>query len=74
MMVDGAASYVGRSQNVRQHCETILENPNWAKLDTDSIGLIVEPDADQRELIQAALVQQELAFLNCRLLMQESEL
>ena len=74
MMVDGAASYVGQSQNVRQHCEAILENPNWAKLDTDSIGLIVEPDADQRELIQTALVQQELAFLNCRLLMQESEL
>jgi len=74
MIVDGAASYVGQSQNVRQHCETILENPNWAKLATDSIGLIVEPDAERRELIQAALVQQELAFLNCRLLVQESEL
>ena len=74
LKVDGAAIYVGQSQDVRQQSETILSNPNWAKLGTDLIGLIAEPDADQRELIQAALVQQELAFLNCRLLMQESEL
>ena len=74
MMVGDAVSYVGESQDVRRHCETILNNSNWAQIGSDSIGLIVEPDADQRKLIQAALVQQEQAFLNCRLLMQESEL
>ena len=74
MMVGDAVSYVGESQDVRRHCETILSNPNWAQIGSDSIGLIIEPDAKQRKLIQAALVQQEQAFLNCRLLMQESEL
>ena len=74
LQAEGAAIYVGQSQDVRTHCDTLLNNPNWSKLNTDSIGLITQPDADQRKLIQAALVQQEHAFLNCRLFVQESEL
>ena len=71
---EDAAVYVGHSRDVRKHCEDLLNKPSWAKLNIDSIGLIADPDADQRKLIQVALVQQEHAFLNCRLLMQDSEL
>jgi len=74
LQAEGAAVYVGQNQDVREYCETLLKNANWSKLNVDSIGLIAQSDADQRKLIQAALVQQEHAFLNCRLFMQNSEL
>ena len=66
LQAEGAAVYVVQSQNVRECCETLLKNANWSKLNVDSIDLIAQPDADQRKLIQAALVQKEHAFLNCR--------
>ena len=74
LLSKGTAIYVGRSQDVREHSEILRGIPGWRKLNIDSVGLIAESNADQRKLIQAALVQQEHAFLNCRLFIQESEL
>ena len=74
LQAKAAAIYVGQSQDVQEHSEILRGIPGWRKLNIDSVGLIIEPNADQRKLIQAALVQQEHAFLNCRLFMQESEL
>ena len=74
LQAEEAAIYVGRSRDVQEHSEILRGIPGWRKLNIDSVGLIVEPNADQRKLIQAALVQQEVAFLNCRLFLQESEL
>lgn len=70
----GAAIFVGQSKNMRQRIESMLECEQWRKLDPDSVGFVTEAKAGKRLALRAALAKQEDAFLNTRLLVQDSEL
>jgi site-specific DNA-methyltransferase (adenine-specific) len=71
---EGAAIFAGQSTSMRQRIESMLECEQWKKLEPDSVGFVAEPKAGRRSTLRAALAKQEDAFLNARLLVQESEL
>ncbi|MDZ4848320.1 MAG: DNA methyltransferase [Pirellulaceae bacterium] len=67
--------YVGESENMRARVEQALSNERWRSLEFDSVQF-VKNDAPiaTKYALKSALAQRELAHLNCRLLIDESEL
>ncbi len=67
--------YAGESDNLREHVEMVLDNPNWQGLEPDSI-VYAENDESfvAKYALKSALVQREFPTLNCRLWVSESEL
>lgn len=70
-----AGIYAGESENIREHLELFRENPNWQKLNPDSI-VVERADRSFKEkcAIKSDLVWRASPMLNCRLWVANSEL
>ena len=67
--------YVGESVNMRERVEELLSNETWRSLEPDSVSYVEETEGIQiRYALKSALAQREQPLLNCRLLMDDSEL
>jgi DNA modification methylase len=70
-----SAIFASASGNIRDQLTTILQNPNWQKLDPDSvIYMDCREDAKMLSAVKAAFVRKENPLLNCRLWVAGSEL
>ena len=65
--------YAGESDNLRARMEQIVNNPRWMDLQPTSVTVLASDSADNHAL-QSAWVQRENPLLNCRLLMDDTEL
>jgi len=67
--------YVGESVNIRKRVEELLANETWESLEPDSVSYIQEAEGLQvKYALKSALAQREQPLLNCRLLIDDSEL
>jgi hypothetical protein len=67
--------YVNESKNMRQQLDRMLSNENWRKLEPDNIKYIPnDGELSVKYGLKSAIAQRELPFMNCRLLMFDSEL
>jgi hypothetical protein len=67
--------YVGESVNIRRRVEEILSNDMWRNLEPDTISFVEESEGIQvKYALKSALAQREQPLLNCRLLVEDSEL
>ncbi len=67
--------YVGLGENIRSKVEQLLSNPNWQKLEPDSVSWVVNDGSFKDKFaLKAAIASHERPLLNCRLLVCDSEL
>ena len=67
--------YVGESVNIRRRVEEVLSNDRWRNLEPDTISFVEESEGIQVKFaLKSALAQREQPLLNCRLLVDDSEL
>jgi hypothetical protein len=71
----GVGIYAGESENMRQHVEIFLANPNWQGLEPDSI--VFEENNQsfvEKYAHKSALIKRLCPPLNCRLWVEPTEL
>lgn len=67
--------YAGESENIRVRIEEILKNEKWQSLGPDSVKFIRNDAAHATKYaLKSAIAQRERPSLNCRLLIDSSEL
>ncbi len=75
LCAENASLYVAESLNMREQIERMLENENWAKLEPNSVKYVPHSEnLSGQYALKSALAMREHPLLNCRLLMQSSEL
>lgn len=70
-----SAIFAGESENIGRQVGSIMENPNWQRLEPDSL-VYMESDGNFNTLyaLKSAFVRKEHPLLNCRLWVAGSEL
>lgn len=69
------AVFVGGSENIRARIEAMCSNNKWQSLELDSVKYVKNNSTLAAKFaLKSALAQREGPLLNCRLLMEESEL
>ena len=72
---DESGIYAGESENIREHLELFRENPNWQRLNPDSIFVErADKSFTEKCAMKSALVWRSSPLLNCRLWVDDSEL
>lgn len=67
--------YAGESKNIRARVEQAMTNERWQSLEPDSIKFVKQDESlVTKYALKSALVQRECTLLNCRLLVDKSEL
>jgi len=67
--------FAGESDNMRVQLERVLENEKWASLEPSSVKYVpLSENLSTLYALKSALAIREHPLLNCRLLMQDSEL
>lgn len=67
--------FAGESTNIRRRVEEVLENKMWSNLEPDTVLFVEETEGiNVKYALKSALAQREHPLLNCRLLVDDSEL
>jgi DNA modification methylase len=75
LRANNAAIFADQSANMRTQVERILRNPKWIQLEPNLVKYIpLHDDIAAKYALKSAIVKRELPQLNCRLLLQDSEL
>ncbi len=75
LCADGTGFFAGESDNMRAQLERLLSNEKWARLDPNSVRYVPHSDdLASKFALKSAVAMREQPQLNCRLLMQDSEL
>ncbi|MBX3423005.1 MAG: site-specific DNA-methyltransferase [Pirellulaceae bacterium] len=75
LCADDIGFFAGESDNMRVQIERVLENEKWASLEASSVKYVpLDESLSQQYALKSALAIREHPLLNCRLLMQNTEL
>jgi DNA modification methylase len=75
LYADDVAIYAGESNNIRVQLDRILVNEKWKRLEPSSVKYVPQSDKlSSHYALKSVLAMREQPLLNCRLLMQDSEL
>jgi DNA modification methylase len=75
LCADDTGFFAGESDNMRVQVERVLENKKWASLEPSSVKYVpLSENLSRQYALKSAVAIREHPLLNCRLLMQDSEL
>ncbi len=75
LCADDTGFFAGESDNMRVQVERVLKNDKWASLEPSSVKYVpLGEDLSKQYALKSALAIRECPLLNCRLLLQDSEL